>query len=122
MQDQIGIRHRTRRLLPRAFEFRAQLRATIDPRIRRDPESAFEARRLPLIQRFPRGAEHCVAESDCVPHPHFTSVRPAIVEETRKRLQKTAIHRRSVPIEYADDAAQCEGVSMEVTGPSNGTK
>src|SRR5271155_3765192 len=63
VQDQIGICYRPSCFSPGAFELRAQFSAAIDSRVRGDPKSAVEARRLALIQRFSWGPEQRVVEA-----------------------------------------------------------
>ena len=106
VQDQLGIRRCLPNLAPGVGEFRFEFGAAVDPRVGGNPELAIETGRLVFGQRFIRGSEQRVAESDRTIGPHLARIRTAIGKKVRERLQQWAIHWSTVAPENSHDAAQ----------------
>src|SRR5712671_1237444 len=114
---------RVRRLWPYytlgALQSGDQVRPAVEPRVRGNPETSFEIRRLPFALRFAGGPQHRMTQPDRSIQPAFAGIRAAVGEKIHQRLQKRFLQRRTVPVINADDAAQSARLSIQPADASN---
>ena len=104
------------------FELGDELRPPVESCVRSNPKPPIEIGRLAFTERFVRGPQHRVTQSDRAIHPELAGIRTTVGEKIYKGLQKRLLHRRTVPVVDADDAAQSACLSIRGAGSSNGGK
>src|SRR6266478_5333462 len=77
---------------------------------------AIETCRLAFAQRFARGPQHRMTQPDRTIHPALAGIWATVREKIYEGLQKRPLHRRTVLVVDADDAAQSACLSILVAG------
>jgi hypothetical protein len=102
-----------------ALQFSDESFTAIKSRVRGNPKTPIEACRLAFAGRFARGPQHCMTQPDRTIHPALAGIRATVREKIYKGLQKRPLHRRTVPVVDADDAAQSACLPIRVAGASD---
>src|SRR6266850_2933296 len=97
---------------PGTFELGDEFRPPVEACVRSNPKPPIETARLTFTERLARGPEHSVTQSDRAIHPEVARIRATVGKKIYKRLQKRLLHRRTVPVVHADDAAQSACLSI----------
>src|SRR5437016_11236015 len=88
------------------FELGDEFRPPGEACVRGNPKPPIEIARLAFIGRLVGGPQHRVTQPDRAIHPELAGIRTTVREKIYKGLQKRLLHRRTVPVVDADDAAQ----------------
>src|SRR6516162_3200544 len=90
----------------RKGKFIQQLRAAVEPCIRRDPMSPVETSRLPFVLRFAGRPQEGMSETNRCNSPARSAIRAPVGEKIHERLQQRRLNRCTVPMKNADDSTQ----------------
>src|SRR5437016_2512402 len=106
VQNQFRVRSIWPNHAPGTFEFGDEFRPPVESCVRSNPKPPVEIARLVFTERLARGPQHRVTQPDRAIHPELAGIRTTVREKIYKGLQKRLLHRRTVPVVDADDAAQ----------------
>src|SRR5467141_462958 len=106
----------------RALQLGNEFRPAIESRVRGNPKPPIETCRLAFAQRFARGPQHRMTQPDRTIHPAVAGIWAAVREKIYEGLQKRPLHRRTVPVVDADDAAQSACLSIRVAEAWHGER
>src|SRR5258706_956255 len=120
MQNQLRIGSAKRNHAARALQLGDEFRPAIESRVRGNPKPAIETCRLAFAQRFARGPQHRMTQPDRTIHPALAGIWATVREKIYEGLQKRPLHRRTVLVVDADDAAQSACLSILVAGAWHG--
>src|SRR5882762_2420557 len=116
MQNQFRVGSVWRNHAAGALQLGDEFHPPIESRVRGNPKSPIEACWLVFAQRFARGPQHRMTQPDRTIHPALAGIWATVSEKIYEGLQKCPLHRRTVLVVDADDAAQSACLSIRVAG------